>query len=316
MPKPVEVFISYSHKDEKLKDRLVEHLSLLKRQGYINVWHDRVIKAGQNWSSAIDTALDNSELVLCLVSPSFIGSDYCYGVEMQRALDNHRTGQTTVIPIILRPVDWTHSPLGDLQALPAGGRPVVDWETRDQAFYEISSSIRSMLEPKSKPDLAAIREPASKNVSICRVVIADDHEIFRQGLRSIIANRHDLELVGEASTGLEAVDLARRLKPDIVIMDIVMPELDGLGATRQIRTEFPTIEILVLTMDESEELIRDLLDAGARGYMLKTDAICDLLSGLDALRFHRPYLSGRIAEKVLNEYLREGRIVGRTRESS
>jgi DNA-binding NarL/FixJ family response regulator len=140
----------------------------------------------------------------------------------------------------------------------------------------------------------------------CRILIADDHEIVRRGLRSIVTGHPELEVAGEALTGREAVELARQLKPDIVIMDIGMPELNGLEATRQILKEFPSIEVLILTMHESEQLIREVLDTGARGYVLKSDAGRDLLAALDALRRHKPYFTTKVSEMVLTGYLRGG----------
>ena len=139
----------------------------------------------------------------------------------------------------------------------------------------------------------------------CRILIADDHEIFRRGLREIISTP-DFEVVGEAASGRDAIEKARQLKPDLVIMDISMPELNGLEATRQIVGDLPGTEILILTMHESEQLVRQVLDAGARGYMLKSDASRDLLMAIQALRSHRPFFTTRISEMVLTAFLRKG----------
>ncbi|HEY7820220.1 MAG TPA: response regulator transcription factor, partial [Vicinamibacteria bacterium] len=143
-----------------------------------------------------------------------------------------------------------------------------------------------------------------------RLLLVDDHEIVRRGLRSILAVRRDWEIVGEAANGREAVELARRWKPDVVIMDISMPELNGLDATRQIVEISPRTEVLVLTMHESEDLVRDVLKAGARGFLLKTDARENLLAGIEALRLHRPFVSSRVNESVLIPYLGGGALKG------
>jgi DNA-binding NarL/FixJ family response regulator len=140
-----------------------------------------------------------------------------------------------------------------------------------------------------------------------RILIADDHEIVRRGLRSMVEAHQDWEVVGEAITGREAVKQARALKPDIVIMDIGMPELNGLEATRQITRELPATEILILTMHDSEQLIHEVLDVGARGYMLKSDAGRDLIAALEALTKHKPYFTTKVSEMVLTGYLRGGR---------
>lgn len=137
----------------------------------------------------------------------------------------------------------------------------------------------------------------------CRTLIADDHEIVRRGLRSLLSGA-GMEVVGEAATGREAVELARELKPDVVVMDISMPELNGLEATRQILAELPGTEVLILTMHQSEQLVRQVLDTGARGYMLKSDAGRELVLAVEALRQHQPFLTTKVSEMVLNGYLR------------
>lgn len=137
-----------------------------------------------------------------------------------------------------------------------------------------------------------------------RILIADDHEIVRRGLRSIVEGQGDLEITGEALTGREAIEQVRRLKPDLVIMDIGMPELNGLDATRHILKEFPSTEVLILTMHESEQLIREVLDVGARGYMLKSDAGRDLVAAIESLRRHKPFFTSKVSEMVLTGFLR------------
>lgn len=138
------------------------------------------------------------------------------------------------------------------------------------------------------------------------ILIADDHEIVRKGLRSILEKREDFEIVGEATNGRDAVRLAVEHKPDVVLMDLSMPELNGMEALGQIVKQSPRTEILVLTMHESEELIRDVLDAGARGYVLKSDAAKQLLPAVDALREGKPYLTSRASEIVLDGFLSGG----------
>jgi DNA-binding NarL/FixJ family response regulator len=139
-----------------------------------------------------------------------------------------------------------------------------------------------------------------------KILIADDHEIVRRGLRAILAPQPDWEVVGEAITGRQAVEDVRRLHPNLVIMDIGMPELNGLEATRQILKEFPATEVLILTMHESEQLIREVLDTGARGYMLKSDAGKDLVAAVESLRNHKPYFTSKVSELVLTGFLRGG----------
>jgi DNA-binding NarL/FixJ family response regulator len=116
-----------------------------------------------------------------------------------------------------------------------------------------------------------------------RLLVADDHEIVRQGLRAMLEGQPGWEVVGEAATGREAVQLAKNLKPDIVVLDIAMPELNGLDATRQILKAVPATEVLILTMHDTEQVVREVLDAGARGYVLKSDAGRELVSAVEAM---------------------------------
>ena len=116
-----------------------------------------------------------------------------------------------------------------------------------------------------------------------RILIVDDHAVVRRGVRSLLESQPGWEISGEATTGREAVDLAKALQPDVVVMDLSLPELNGLDATRQILKESPRSEILVLTMHHSEELARDVLQAGARGYVLKSDADQSLIAAIESV---------------------------------
>jgi len=146
VPAAIEIFFSYSHKDEKLRDQLETHLSNLKRQNIIIGWHDRKIAASTEWKGEIDTHLESARIILLLVSADFLASDYCYDVEMKRALERHAAGQAHVIPIILRPCDWLRAPFGGLQALPTDAKPVTDWTNRDRALHDIAAGIRIVSE--------------------------------------------------------------------------------------------------------------------------------------------------------------------------
>ena len=157
-------------------------------------------------------------------------------------------------------------------------------------------------------ETVAVRSPRITT----RILLADDHEIIREGLRSVLEARKDWEIVGEATNGREAVKKVAELKPDVVVMDISMPELNGLEAVRQIVKQVPRTEVLVLTMHDSEDLVRGVLDAGARGYLLKSDASRQLISAIEALRLHKPYLTPRVNEVVLRGYLGEEPLKGET----
>jgi DNA-binding NarL/FixJ family response regulator len=139
------------------------------------------------------------------------------------------------------------------------------------------------------------------------ILLVDDHEIVREGLRAMIEREPGWEICGDASTGREAVAMAGNLKPDIVIMDIGMPELNGLEAARQIKKLLPEVEILIFTANETEEIVRQVFQAGARGYLLKSEANKHLLPALDMLAKHRTYFSSSVSEMIFSGYL-QGRM--------
>jgi DNA-binding NarL/FixJ family response regulator len=139
-----------------------------------------------------------------------------------------------------------------------------------------------------------------------RILVVDDHAVVRRGIRVLLESRAGWEVCGEATTGRDAVERCRRLRPDIVVMDLSLPDLNGLEATRQILKEASNTEVLVLTMHHSEELARDVLQAGARGYVLKSDADENLIAAVDSLRQHKPFLTSAVTEFVLDDYVRRG----------
>jgi len=134
------------------------------------------------------------------------------------------------------------------------------------------------------------------------VLIADDHDIVRRGLRAILTDAGH-EVCGEASTGREAVMAARELLPDVVVLDLSMPDLSGLEATRQITVQRPGAEVLVLTMHRSETMVRDVLQAGARGYVLKSDLANDLVAAVESLAGHRTFFTSAVGEMVLSGFV-------------
>ncbi|HWA45212.1 MAG TPA: response regulator transcription factor [Hypericibacter adhaerens] len=138
---------------------------------------------------------------------------------------------------------------------------------------------------------------------MARILIADDHDIVRRGVCDLLAEREDWEVCAEARNGAEAVELAGQLKPDVVVLDLSMPDINGILATRQIRKLSPETEILIFTMHESEHLIHEVLAAGARGYLVKSSAGRELTRAIDQLLKHKPYLSPSVAEAVLDGYL-------------
>lgn len=145
---PVEIFCSYAREDNALRDELEKHLGILRRQGLISSWHDRQIVPGTDWAKSINTHLETASLILLLISPDFLASDYCYGLEMKRAMERHQANEARVIPILLRPVSWEGTPFSKLKVLPSGGIPLRSqrWHSIDDAFVDIANRIRAMLQ--------------------------------------------------------------------------------------------------------------------------------------------------------------------------
>lgn len=139
-----------------------------------------------------------------------------------------------------------------------------------------------------------------------RILVADDHHIVRTGLRTLLETKRGWQVCAEASNGREAVEIAGKLKPEVAVLDIGMPLLNGIEATRQIRKVSPRTEVLILTMHDSEVMIQGVLEAGARGYILKDDADRNLLAAVEALRLHKPYLSTRVAAAAPKTMLASG----------
>jgi DNA-binding NarL/FixJ family response regulator len=153
-------------------------------------------------------------------------------------------------------------------------------------------------------------------LSTVRIFIADDHDVVRHGLRSLLESQPGWVVVGEASQGREAVEKVERLKPDVVSLDISMPELNGLEATRQILKMAPETEIVILTVHESEQVVKEVLNAGARGYVLKSDASRDLVTAVRALSQHKTFFTSKVADMVLAGYLGHHTLAGEEVEPS
>ena len=146
---PLGMFISYSHKDEALKEELEIHLSALTRQKKIKPWQDRAIEAGTEWDDAIKSELEAAQIILLLVTPRFMASNYINDIELSQAMERHKAGTARVIPIILKPVDFKGTPFEKLQALPKDAKPVTRWDDQDEAFLNVVQGIRRVVESLS-----------------------------------------------------------------------------------------------------------------------------------------------------------------------
>jgi hypothetical protein len=184
------LFFSYSHLDESLRDQLETHLSSLRRQGTISSWHDRRITAGTEFGGAIDSNLDLADVILLLISPDFIASDYCYEREMSRALERHQKGEARVIPVILRPCDWHGLPFGKLLATPKDGRPVTMWPNIDEAFLDIVNAIKSALRELGQKATPKTQEGRKETLAVS-AILRNQHDpaIFAFGSSSLTWTR-------------------------------------------------------------------------------------------------------------------------------
>jgi len=232
MKESVEIFLCYAREDEALWQGLAKQLRGLQRQGLIDVWYDRKIAPGSDWEHEIGSHLNTADIILLLVSSDFIDSDYCYGIEMKRAIERHERGEAHVIPIILRHVYWERTPFGKLQALPKDAKPATDpsWHTLDIAFYDIAEGIReaaealleerrkaeALLEEKRRRVEALLEEKRKQEYLLLKqrfdeAYTADDSEAILAAYGNIQRSSHR-DSFSFSSVALQRIDLALRNK--------------------------------------------------------------------------------------------------------
>jgi CheY-like chemotaxis protein len=205
----------------------------------ISHWHDRRINPGIPWKSAIHEQLNLSHIILLLISADFLASDYCYDVEMKRAMELHETGRARVIPIILRPCDWQQTPFAKLQALPTDGRPVINWAKHDSAFIDIARGIREVV------NSFRIKNLESEVEKIRKVLVVDDERVTADTI-AIILNQNGYQAI-TTYTGNSAVEIAKRERPSLVLSDVIMPGLNGIEAAIRIQQLVPDCHILLFS---------------------------------------------------------------------
>jgi hypothetical protein len=172
------VFFSYCHADEELRNKLGRHLKILERHGTIETWYDRLIGAGEDFSKEIDERIRTYEVILLLVSPDFLASDYCYEVEMGHAMERHKKGEAVVIPVILRSCSWHDAPFGSLLATPTDGKPVTLWDDVDQAMTIVTNAVRDSVlrlkkkELKLQPRTEKQNEPSLKRMGLPSILVS------------------------------------------------------------------------------------------------------------------------------------------------
>jgi hypothetical protein len=198
----VSIFFSYSHRDEDYRNELEIHLTMLKREGIIGTWHDRRIGAGKGIDSEVSEHLQTADIVLLLVSPYFLASDYCFNLEMKRALERHEKGETVVIPVIVHPCDWNTAPFGRLRATPPDGKPISKFPNMHDAYLAVVTDIRQAASrlaaergvaviPAQPTLAAAVRtatEPRSSNLRLKKTFTDKDKDDFLDSGFEYIAN--------------------------------------------------------------------------------------------------------------------------------
>jgi hypothetical protein len=210
------IFFSYSHKDETLRDEFEVHLAMLKREGAIELWHDRKIPAGNELDGTISQYLEKADVILLFVSPDFLASKYCYDVEVKRGMERHREGTARVIPIILRPCDWQKAPFAALVAAPKDGKAVTKWANQDEAFLDVVQRIRAALPEKlhaPHTPSKTVAQPApvrselrSSNLRIKKEFSEADKDRFLDDAFEFMADffENSLEELQKRNAGIEA----------------------------------------------------------------------------------------------------------------
>lgn len=256
---PVQVFISYSHRDAKYAERLIEHLALLKQQGHIEQWIDGKMSAGQEFDQAIKAALDSSEIILLLVTPSFIASNYCYNIEMKQALTRHTACTARVIPIIVKPVEgWQQAPFGHLKALPKDGKAVTsrrDWPSQGEAWVDVVCGIRAAV-----GKLAELRRDAEIRITTVGSASAanppgEGGEYVAQGAEGAALSTERLP-VSEATAVLRSLSQTREFE----VLDVAWKELQIATSAVANLTRTGVVSIPDFR-NMSDKLLRTHLDA-------------------------------------------------------
>lgn len=202
----IEVFFSYAHEDENLRDELAKHLKLLERQKVITAWYDRQISAGTEWKGQINEHLETAQVILLLISADFLDSDYCYDIELKRAMERHDSNKARVIPVILREVDWKGALFGKLKPLPENAKPVTSWSNRDEAFTNIAKGIRTAVgELKIKEVVISSDQkenpfkPLIGKIEDLNLVFGRESEI--KEIFELLNSGSGVALIGESGTG-------------------------------------------------------------------------------------------------------------------
>lgn len=216
--RPLKLFYCYARQDKSFRDDLDLHLSGLKRQGLLSTWHDLMITPGEEWEKAIDLRLNEADIIVLLVSPNFIASDYCYSKEMVRALERHDRGEARVIPVLIRPADWTRAPFSKIQLLPSNSYAITRWPDRDSAFEDVARGLRAVVEKLLDSPGQDEEPPQKEQENLAHYY--KDLELCEETIRTDPTNAvaygakgYALLELGRLQEALASLDEAIRLKP-------------------------------------------------------------------------------------------------------
>ncbi len=266
IPDPIKLFFCYSREDEILRKRLEQHLETMKREGLVVLWCDRDITAGKDFLQEIKLHLDTSDILLALVSPAFMSSNYCYDVELRRALDKYIFGELRIIPIILKPVEWKDTPLGNLQALPLDGKPVTQWKNIDEGLQSIAQGIRTVAKElqSTKPTLnpTVAKRYYTKGAALADagyddpIILEEAIDVFKQSIRYDPSNTDTWSYMAELLINLKryeeaflACERVLQIESSYEILCTKADALEGLGRieeAQQLREDLKPISTVEL----------------------------------------------------------------------
>jgi hypothetical protein len=254
------LFLSYAHEDEELRVELVKHLKLLERQGILSTWSDRALTAGSEWRGQIADQLAAADIVLLLISPDFVASDYCYDVELAHALRRHNEGECAVVPVFLRDVDFSGAPFAELQGLPADAKPIATWPDRDAGFADVARGIRKLARA-----IADVTEGGAKfaPAAAARDDAARTRDLDRTAAYRDLFDRFAFSVPCIFEHSVEAIDAAcKQILAAMLTGKVVIEAYGGERSTGLISPirDFET-ELFVSTMRQLRNYIADLQKA-------------------------------------------------------
>ncbi len=293
----ISVFLSYSHADESFKDEFRKHASSLRRNEIISAWDDREILAGQEWESEIITKLETAELILLMISPDFLDSDFCYDREMKRAVERHNSGSAIVIPIILKNCDWGDTPFAKLQGLPKDAKAISTWKDRDTAWLDVINGIKKSIEELKKKD-----NSLTKLALDTENIITDDHETWINDTEVEFNHRNKIKII----------------LPDIYVapdLKILRGDLDKISQTTSIKSLINDGKYLVFGDDQSgktslsKKLFASLLNSNympivLNGTKIKSSNLKDIIK-IELKRQYKPNheaLSNRKPAIIIDDF--------------